>query len=151
MPEIHIKRFQVENDAIDVHQHVNNQEYLRWMQEVTIEHSTAQGWPMARYLEYGSSWYVKSHFIDYLRPAVLGDEIVIATWVSGMFERNSPRQTLFLRASDRQILARAETQWIFVSLRNGRPVAIPDELRCAFDIVETESEAFARLESALKC
>ena len=151
MPEIHIKRFQVENDAIDVHRHVNNQEYLRLMQEVAIEHSTAQGWPMARYLECGSSWYVKSHFIDYLRPALLGEEIIIATWVSGMFERNSPRQTLFLRASDRQILARAETQWIFVSLRNGRPVAIPDDLRCAFDIVETESEAFARLESSLKC
>ena len=41
MPEIHIKRFRVENDAIDVHQHVNNQEYLRWMQEIAIEHSTA--------------------------------------------------------------------------------------------------------------
>lgn len=149
MPEIHIKRFRVESDAIDVHQHVNNQEYLRWMQDVAIEHSTAQGWPMARYLERGSSWYVKSHFIDYLRPALLGDEIIIATWVSGMFERNSPRQTLFLRASDRQIIARAETQWIFVSLRNGRPIAIPDDLRSAFDIVETEADAFARIEPEL--
>lgn len=150
MPEIHIKRLQVEDDAIDVHQHVNNQEYLRWMQEVAIEHSTAQGWPMARYLECGSSWYVKSHFIDYLRPALLGEEIIIATWVSGMFERNSPRQTLFLRANDRQILARAETQWIFVSLGTGRPIAIPNELRSAFDIIETESEAFARIESAFE-
>ncbi len=150
MPEIHIKRFHVENDAIDVHQHVNNQECLRWMQEIAIEHSTAQGWPMARYLECGSSWYVKSHFIDYLRPALLGDEIIIATWVSGMFERNSPRHTLFLRASDRQVLVRAETQWIFVNLRTGRPIAIPAELRSDFDIVETESEAFVRLETALE-
>jgi len=150
MPEIHIKRFKVNQDAIDVHQHVNNQEYLRWMQEVAIEHSTAQGWPMARYLTLGSSWYVKSHFIDYLRPALLGDEIIIATWVSGMFERNSPRQTLFLRGSDRQILARAETQWIFVKLQHGRPVVIPDELRRAFDIIDSETDAIARLEAALK-
>lgn len=150
MPEIHIKQFRVENDAIDVHRHVNNQEYLRWMQEVAIEHSTAQGWPMERYLERGSSWYVKSHFIDYLRPALLGDEVIIATWVSGMFERNSPRQTLFLRARDRQVLARAETQWMFVNLRTGRPIEIPAELRNAFDIVETESEAVAKLETALK-
>ena len=149
MPAIHIKRFTVDHNAIDVHRHVNNQEYLRWMQDVAIEHSAAQGWPMARYLETGSSWYVKSHFIDYLRPALLGDKIVIATWVSGMFERNSPRQTLFLREGDRQILARAETQWIFVSLRNGRPVAIPTELRTAFDLVETEADALARLETGL--
>ena len=139
----------VDADSIDIHRHVNNQEYLRWMQDVAIEHSTRLGWPMGRYLEIGASWYVKSHFIDYLRPALLGDEIIIATWVSGMFERNSPRQTLFLRASDRQIIARAETQWIFVSLRNGRPIAIPDDLRSAFDIVETEADAFARIEPEL--
>lgn len=150
MPAIHVKRFAVDRDAIDVHQHVNNQEYLRWMQEAAIEHSTLQGWPMARYLEMGSSWYVKSHYIDYLRPALLGDKIIIATWVSGMFERSSPRQTLFLRASDHQILARAETQWIFVNLNNGRPVAIPAELRSAFDIVVTEAAALAELESRLR-
>lgn len=119
------------------------------MQEVAIEHSTAQGWPMARYLQAGSSWYVKSHFIDYLRPALLGDDILIVTWVSGMNDRSSPRQTLFLRENDRQILARAETQWIFVNLRNGRPVAIPTELRTAFDLVETEADALARLEACV--
>ncbi|MFT3847819.1 MAG: thioesterase family protein [Propionivibrio sp.] len=150
MPAVYIKRFTIGRDAIDVHRHVNNQEYLRWMQEIAIEHSTAQGWPMARYLGTGSSWYVKSHFIDYLRPAVLDDAIIIATWVSGMFERNSRRQTLFLRTSDHRILARAETQWIFVNLSNGRPVAIPNELRTAFDIVATETAALAELENTLE-
>jgi len=149
MPAVHVKRVTVDRDAIDVHRHVNNQEYLRWMQEAAIEHSTAQGWPMARYLEMESSWYVKSHFIDYLRPALLGDDILIVTRVSGMNERNSPRQTLFLRESDRQMLARAETQWIFVSLRSSRPVAIPAELRSAFDIVETETDALATLDIKL--
>ena len=117
------------------------------MQEVAIEHSTAQGWPMARYLQAGSSWYVKSHFIDYLRPALLGDEILIVTWVSGMNNRSSPRQTLILRESDRQILARAETQWIFVSLKNGRPLAIPDAVRTAFPVVESEAAALLRIKT----
>ena len=150
MPEIYIKHLTVDEDAIDIHQHVNNQEYLRWMQEIAIEHSSAQGWPMARYLASGSSWYVKSHFIDYLRPGLLGDDIIACTWVSGMTERGSPRRTLFLRAHDQQILARAETQWIFVSLRNGRPVIIPDELRGAFAIVESEDEVMAKLDSLLR-
>ncbi len=150
MPEIHIKHITVDNDAIDIHQHVNNQEYLRWMQEIAIEHSSAQGWPMARYLENGASWYVKSHFIDYLRPALLGDEIIACTWVTGITERSSPRSTLFLRAKDHQILARAETQWIFVSLSNGRPVTIPDELRQAFDIVASEDEALTKLGALMR-
>jgi len=150
VPEIHIKHITVDNDAIDIHQHVNNQEYLRWMQEIAIEHSSAQGWPMARYLENGASWYVKSHFIDYLRPALLGDEIIACTWVTGITERSSPRSTLFLRAKDHQILARAETQWIFVSLSNGRPVTIPDELRQAFDIVASEDEALTKLGALMR-
>ena len=150
MPEIYIKHLTVDDDAIDIHQHVNNQEYLRWMQEIAIEHSSAQGWPMARYLASGASWYVKSHFIDYLRPGLLGDDIIACTWVSGMSERSSPRRTLFLRARDHQILARAETQWIFVNLKNGRPLIIPDDLRTAFDIVESEDEVMKKLGSLLR-
>ncbi len=145
MPDIYLKHLTVDERAIDVHQHVNNQEYLRWMQEIAIEHSAAQGWPMARYLAGGSSWYVKSHFIDYLRPGVLGDEIIACTWVSGLTERSSPRRTLFLRVRDRQILARAETQWIFVSLDSGRPLLIPDALRSAFAIIESEDEVMKQL------
>ena len=61
--------------------------------------------------------------------------------MSAMSERSSPRQTLFLRESDRRILARAETQWTFVSLKNGRPQRIPEEVATAFAIVASEEEA----------
>ena len=128
--------------SIDVMGHVNNQEYLRWMEEIAIEHSSAQGWPMERYLNSGASWYVRSHFIEYLRPALLGDEIAVCTWVATMTARDSARRTVFLRnASRRQILARAETLWTFVDMRRGRSIEIPDEVRSAFEILEPEEEA----------
>jgi acyl-CoA thioester hydrolase len=142
MPRIFIKQFEVGADAIDVMGHVNNQEYLRWMEEIAIEHSTAQGWPMERYLKGGGAWYVRSHFIEYLRPAMLGDRIVLCTWVSGMEERTSPRRFVFLRGGGRrQILARAETSWAFVDMKRGRSVPVPEEVRHAFEIVESEEEA----------
>ena len=147
MPEVHRKRIIVGVDSIDAHGHVNNQEYLRWMQELAIEHSTALGWPFERYLASGASWYVKSHFIDYLRPAQLGDTLLACTWVSAMDERSSPRHTLFLRESDRQIVARAETLWIYVSLKTGRPLRIADDVRAAFPLVDSEAAALARLNS----
>jgi acyl-CoA thioester hydrolase len=142
MPRVFVKQFEVGKDAIDVMDHVNNQEYLRWMEEIAIEHSSAQGWPMERYLKSGGAWYVRSHFIEYLRPAMLGDRLIICTWVAAMDERTSPRRTLFLRnAGRRQILARAETLWTFVDMKRGRAIQIPDEVRHAFEIVETEDEA----------
>ena len=147
MPEVHRKRITVGVDSIDAHRHVNNQEYLRWMQELAIEHSTALGWPFERYVASGASWYVKSHFIDYLRPAQLGDTLLACTWVSAMNERSSPRHTLFLRESDRQIVARAETLWIYVSLKTGRPLRIADDVRAAFPLVASEAAALARLKT----
>lgn len=145
MPRIYVKPLRVGAEAIDVHGHVNNQEYLRWMQEIAIEHSTAQGWPMARYLSEAASWYVRSHLIEYLRPGLLGDELQVCTWVATMANRNSLRRTLFLRAADQSVIARAETQWIFVDLKNGRPLSIPDPLRDAFEVVDSEAQVWREI------
>ncbi|MGO9486490.1 MAG: acyl-CoA thioesterase [Rhodomicrobium sp.] len=145
MPRIYVKQLRVGAESIDVMGHVNNQGYLRWMEEIAIEHSTAQGWPMERYLSSGASWYVRSHFIEYLRQALLGDEITICTWLAGMTERVSPRRTVFLRnARRRQILARAETQFTFVDLQRGRAVPIPEAVRSAFEIVELADDEVLR-------
>ncbi len=145
MPRIYVKQLRVGAESIDVMGHVNNQGYLRWMEEIAIEHSTAQGWPMERYLNSGASWYVRSHFIEYLRQALLGDEITICTWLAGMTERVSPRRTVFLRnARRRQILARAETQFTFVDLQRGRAVPIPEAVRSAFEIVELADDEVLR-------
>jgi acyl-CoA thioester hydrolase len=58
--------------------------------------------------------------------------------VAGMERRNSLRRTLFLREADRAVVARAETRWIYVDLKSGRPLPIPDHLRSAFEVVDSE-------------
>lgn len=128
------------DDAIDELGHVNNLQYLGWMQDVAIQHSAAQGWPMRRYLDLGQSWVVQSHFIRYVRPAFRGDELTIFTWVAGFAPRSSPRKYLFWRAADQQILAEAETQWVYVDMNSGRPCHVPDEVRSAFEVVEDAAE-----------
>jgi acyl-CoA thioester hydrolase len=127
-------------EAIDVNGHVNNLEYLRWMQEIATAHSAAQGWDLARYQQTLSSWVIRSHFIEYLRPAFVGDSILLGTWITDFAEQTSPRKYLFMRASDRKILARAETLWVYVDATTGRPAVIPDAFRQAFEVV-SEQEA----------
>jgi acyl-CoA thioester hydrolase len=145
MPRIHTRHLRVAEAAIDINGHVNNQEYLRWMQEIAIEHCAAQGWPMERTLNSGTSWYARSHFIEYLRPALLGDEITACTWVAATTERDSIRRTLFLRLADHRTLARAETRWIFVDTRRGRSIPITPEVRSGFEIVGSEDEVLREL------
>lgn len=133
------KRFPIPPDAIDVQGHVGNLAYVGWMQDIAIEHSEVVGWPMSRYLELGAGWVVRSHFIEYLRPA-FADEVVGAhTWVPRFDQRSTPRRYLFVRDSDRAVLARAETAWVFVDLTTGRRRTIPPALLAAFDPVPEDS------------
>jgi len=135
MPRIHAVTFDVPAGAIDANDHVNNREYLRWMEEAAIAHSAAQGWPLARYRDGGGTWFVRSHFVEYLRPAAAGMALTLATWVATMERRASLRRYAFVRARDRKLVAVAETLWIFVDPGTGRAVDIPPALRDAFPLV----------------
>ena len=134
------KRFAVPADAIDIQGHVSNLAYVGWMQDVAIEHSAAVGWPMRRYLDVGAGWVVRSHFIEYLRPAFADERLSAHTWVPRFDQRATPRRFLFVRDDDRTVLARAETIWVFVDLSTGRRRPIPPELLAAFDPVPDDAE-----------
>jgi acyl-CoA thioester hydrolase len=145
MPRIFRHELIVSADAIDAFGHVNNQRYVAWMQEVATTHSAANGWPMERYLQIGAAWVVRSHFIEYLRPAFAGDALDIHTWASSLALREVVRKYSFRRAG--QTLARAETKWVYVDIKSGRPKRIPDELLASFEAVpDDDAELIAAVE-----
>ncbi len=135
MPAIFETTLAIPETAIDVHGHVNNIEYLRWMQQVAVEHSDAQGWTMEKYHELGMTWFVRSHRIDYLGQAHAGDHIRISTWVADMRKVASLRRYTFERVADGLVLARAETDWVFIDLKTHRPVPVHADVSKAFEIV----------------
>ena len=145
MPRIHVTRIAVNDDAIDVNRHVNNLAYLRWMQDAATAHSAAQGWPLERYLAAGVGWFVRSHFIEYLRPAFAGETLLLYTWVTGMTGRRSPRRYLFARDEDGVAIAKAETLWVFVDFETGRPAPIPAEVQTAFPFVPDDDPELSAL------
>lgn len=79
MPKIFTHHLVIPDTANDANGHVNNVVYIQWMQDVATMHSDAQGCTRERYRELNSSWFIRSHRIDYFRPAFAGDEIEILT------------------------------------------------------------------------
>jgi acyl-CoA thioester hydrolase len=132
-PQVFTRTFVVPEEAIDELGHVSNLKYIAWMQEIAIQHSAAEGWPVERYLRSGAVWVVRSHFITYLRPAFERETITLQTWIAEIKQRSCLRKYLVLRAQDQSILAEAETNWVYIDQRTGRPLRIPEELRAAFD------------------
>lgn len=120
---------------IDELDHVNNLHYLAWTQTAAKAHSSAVGWPFARYRELGATWVVRSHAIEYLRAGRLGDGVVVRTWVAEMGKIHSLRRYQIVRASDAEVLATAETRWVFVTIAGQSLARVPEELRAAFPVV----------------
>ncbi len=73
---------------IDDLNHVNNVVYIKWMDEVAFEHWAllTKEHPLSAYV-----WVVVRHEIDYVRQAVLGDEIKVKTWVGSSKSFKSER------------------------------------------------------------
>lgn len=115
---------------IDVLGHASNVAYIRWVQDVARAHSEHVGWGHDEYVALGAVFVVRRHEIDYLRPAVRGDDLELATWIEGFKAATSLRVTLI--ACDGVPVARARTTWALVSTDSGRPSRIPAEVRDAF-------------------
>ena len=141
MPAVYDHLHTVTPEEIDAQGHVGNVHYVSWMQDAAVAHSSAQGWTPERYRDAGAGWVVRSHLIEYRQPALQGDQIVVRTWVADFKKVTSLRKYRILRAADGAVLARAETDWVFISRDSGAPRRIPPELAESFEVVSGEGES----------
>jgi acyl-CoA thioester hydrolase len=124
------KTFIIPGNSIDENGHVNNVAYVQWMQDIAVEHYASIGGIQTQGPD--ATWVVRSHRIEYFRPAFLGEEIEIKTWVENVQRVRSLRMYEFVRRSDGKTLVKGETDWVFVDVKSGRPLAIPEEVKNVF-------------------
>jgi acyl-CoA thioester hydrolase len=122
----------VREEDIDPLGHASNIAFVRWIQETAIAHSTAVGFDLDAYQKLGAVFVVVRHEIDYLRPALRGDDVEARTWLSNVMAAKCLRFTELVRKRDGLMLARSLTTWAFVNFDNGRPKRIAEGVRRAF-------------------
>jgi acyl-CoA thioester hydrolase len=134
---VYTYEFVIPEPAVDTNGHVNNVMYVQWMQDAAVRHYDAMGGTRPTQ-DIGATWVVRSHLVEYLRPAFEGERIRVQTWVANMRRVRSLRRYRFIRAADEQLLVRGETDWVFVDANNGSPRAIPAEVAGLFTLVPDE-------------
>ena len=127
---IYSKTFKIPQTAIDENGHVNNVAYVQWMQDIAVEHYASIGGIEAQGSD--ATWVVRGHRIEYFLPAFVGEEIKIRTWVENIHRVRSLRMYEFVRRVDGKTLVKGETDWVFVDVKSGRPLAIPEEVKNVF-------------------
>jgi acyl-CoA thioester hydrolase len=132
MPLTHVSTFKVRFYECDPYGHVNNTNYLRYMQEAAFEASAAAGYDSVRYEEMGRLWYVHATDIEFLRPLKYGHTVEVKTWVQD-FRRVTSRRAYELRSANTgELAAKATTDWAFLDTATLKPASIPRELLAAF-------------------
>ena len=108
----------------DGYGHVNNANYLNYLEYARYELLKDVGFDYAAMLKAGYGVYIARIEIDYKKPALTDDELLIKSWpikkgaVSGVIAQE------ILRGDD--LLVKAKVTWAFVDSR-GMPSKLPPE------------------------
>jgi len=117
----------VSNNEIDQLGHANNQVYLDWMMKAAYEHSESLGLSVNDYLSIGVAMVAKRHEINYLSATFINDNLIVGTWIATNDNRfRSMRKYQIIRMDDQKTILRAETDWVSLNIKNGKPQRMPE-------------------------
>jgi acyl-CoA thioester hydrolase len=116
---------QVRTYECDSYGHVNNANYLNYLEFARYEFLKDAGFDYKKAVEAGYGIYITRIEIDYKKPAITDDQLTVITWplkkgaVSGTLAQD------IIRGDD--VLAKAKVTWAFVNVKTGMPAKIPRE------------------------
>lgn len=119
----------VADDEIDAQQHVHNLRYLQWSLWAAGGHTRAMGLDTGAELERGFGFVVREHGAVYRAAALAGQKIVVRTWISQIDRFSSWRKSYICRLSDRCILTKVDTRWVYADLKRHKVAEIPPQIR----------------------
>ncbi|GAA0890845.1 hypothetical protein GCM10009122_05240 [Fulvivirga kasyanovii] len=122
VPEVFKIEIVVEEAHIDDLKHVNNVTYMEWVQHLANQHWLARATP--ELMQY--KWVVLNHFIEYRRPAFLGDTIEAITFIGKTEGVRCERFAEFYKNG--QLLAKARSEWCMVEGESLKPVRVPADM-----------------------
>ncbi len=124
-PKVFQMEFSVQSSDLDEMNHVNNVNYLQWIQDVAKGHweqEAKQEW-LDQY-----AWVALSHHIEYKKPSFLGDKLKAMTHVHEFSGPKSHRLVRIVNADTEQLIVQSSSWWCMVDKESGRPIRVPDEM-----------------------
>lgn len=128
-PNIFQERITVTEDHLDELDHVNNVQYLQWIQDVAKHHwdlKADEAW-IEKY-----AWVAINHFIEYKKPAFLGDNLLVQTHVNQFEGVKSNRLVRISNESTGDLIVQSSTSWCMIDRTNSKPARVLKEMVEAF-------------------
>lgn len=121
--------FDVAKDDLDDLNHVNNIRYIEWIQDISKKH-----WQQVttETIQKELIWVVRNHHISYLKSAVLGDTILMNTYIAGNKGPISTRIVEIENKNTGELLVKATTEWCLLDAKTFRPKRVPESIQEMF-------------------
>ncbi|CAN5374834.1 hypothetical protein BH24CHL10_BH24CHL10_11500 [soil metagenome] len=81
-------------------------------------------------MQFSQRWHVRTYEVD--ENGQRADEVELTVRVLGIGGVRGRRHTEIRRTADSALLAEVTSEWVWVSLADGRPTRVPAELVTAF-------------------
>jgi acyl-CoA thioester hydrolase len=113
---------------IDGLNHTNNAVYVRWCEQIGWAHSKTLGLTLEDYQRLDRAMAIRRGEYDYLLPTLLGDELLLATWlVAGDGKLTMERRFQLVRLSDQATVLRGRWDLVCIEMSSGRARRMPPE------------------------
>lgn len=116
----------VRPDDIDMNNHVHNSKYLDYVLAARYDQMRrCYKMSMDEFIAMGVGWVVKTCFIEFKRPLVLGDIITVRTAIEEVGESNVKVRFTILKKESGKLASDGYFEYTMVNLKTGRSEKIP--------------------------
>ena len=121
--------FIVSQCAIEQYGHANNAIYVQWIQDAAARQPEST--PKFDQPE-NKGWIARRHRIEYVSHPCPGDEFEVRTWVADLSRTEALRTYEISRTADGKVVAKGQTEWLYVDIVTDRPISIHSETQKSF-------------------
>jgi len=120
----------VSKDDLDELNHVNNVHFVQWVQDIAKEHWLTY---VSKDILSTYSWFLVNHFIEYKNQALLGDKLLLKTFVPKVEGVSTVRHVEITNANTEQPIVSSKTKWCLIDSKTQRPTRIIPEIAELFN------------------
>ncbi|WP_179377314.1 acyl-CoA thioesterase [Winogradskyella wichelsiae] len=124
------KTITVSEDDIDDLNHVNNVRYVQWVQDIAKDHWSAYA---TKNITEKYSWFLVNHFIEYKNQALLGDKLLLKTYVPLVEGVSTTRHVEIVNETTKKLIVKSKAKWCLIDNNTLRPTRIIPEIAELFN------------------
>lgn len=119
----------VRPDDIDMNNHVHNSKYLDYVLAARYDQmKRCYKMSMEEFVAMGLGWVVKTCFIEFKRPLVLADTIILRTCIDGIDGSIAKVKFEIIKKGSNKLASEGYFEYSLINLKTGRAENIPQSV-----------------------